>query len=348
MDTHVLDWIVVGAGPAGIAALGKLLDQGIPPKQLGWIDPHFVVGDLGIRWNHVPSNTSAGLFLRFLNDCKAFDYPSRPSQFPIDLLKHEENCPLQYIVEPLQWVTNHLRKKVHAWPDMAMNLTLSHGRWAVKMKNSTVFAKKVILAIGSDPKNLSLAGPDTEIIPLEIALNPEKLTKSCSPKDTIAIFGSSHSALLVLANLHALKANMINFYRSPHRYAVYLKDWILFDNTGLKGFTAQWAKQHIDGILPTNLNRIHISAHTFEASLALCNKVVYATGFERRKLPVLEQFESLDYDDRTGIIAPNLFGLGIAFPQAKFDPLGRLEFSVGLWKFMDYLNGILPIWLSQT
>lgn len=333
------DWIVVGAGPAGIAAVGKLIDHGV--KQIGWIDPHFTVGDLGQKWSRVPSNTKVGLFFRYLDDCTAFENKNRP-KCNIDSIHPEQNCLLQDIVDPLQWVTDHLKKKVYATQDMAMALHLNLGRWEVKMKKGSLFGKKVILAIGVDPKILPVT--EHEVIPIATALHPERLAKVVSSNNTIGVFGSSHSAILVLANLIELKAKVINFYRSPHRYAVHQKDWILFDNTGLKGFAADWARKYIDGVLPTNLKRVLVSDHTFEESLALCEKVVYATGFERRKLPVLEQFEGLNYDDKTGLIAPGLYGLGIAFPQAKFDRVGHLEHLVGLWKFMDYLNGVLPFW----
>jgi len=337
----VLDWIVIGAGPAGIAAVGKLIDSGIPPGQIGWIDPHFAVGDLGLKWNRVPSNTKVALFLKYLQECKAFN---NPKNFKIHTLNPEETCQLQDIVEPLQWITDQFKKQVHVFTEMAMALQLSQGRWEVKMKKASAFAKKVVLAVGADPKSLSLT--EHEILSVETALHPEKLAKAVSSQDIVGVFGSSHTAFLVLANLYELKIKTINFYRSPHRYAVYLNDWILFDDIGLKGFTARWAKQHIDGTWPSTLTRVCTADRTFEEALAPCSKLVYATGFERRKLPVLEQFGKLHYDDKTGIIAPNLFGFGIAFPQAKFDRLGHVEFRVGLWKFMDYLNGILPIWLS--
>ena len=32
-------WAVIGAGPAGIAAVGKLLDHGVADKDIVWIDP---------------------------------------------------------------------------------------------------------------------------------------------------------------------------------------------------------------------------------------------------------------------------------------------------------------------
>jgi len=50
-------WTVIGAGPAGIAAVGRLLDQGIAPEKIAWVDPAFAGGDLGQRWRSVSSNT---------------------------------------------------------------------------------------------------------------------------------------------------------------------------------------------------------------------------------------------------------------------------------------------------
>ena len=31
-------WTVIGAGPAGIAAVGRLLDHGIAPEEIAWVD----------------------------------------------------------------------------------------------------------------------------------------------------------------------------------------------------------------------------------------------------------------------------------------------------------------------
>ena len=179
---------------------------------------------------------------------------------------------------------------------------------------------------------------------MKTALDPDKLAATLEPHDTVGVFGSSHSAVLILATLVQHKTKVINFYRSPHHYAIDLDGWILFDNTGLKGYAADWAKKHLDGHYPPHFTRVLTTEKTFQESLALCNKVIYAVGFNRRKIPVLEQYETMDYNDKTGIIAPGLFGIGIAFPQAQYDPLMNLEHRVGLWKFMDYLNTIMPIW----
>jgi cation diffusion facilitator CzcD-associated flavoprotein CzcO len=344
----MLDWAVIGAGPAGIAAVGKILDHGIPSTKVGWVDPHFVVGDLGRKWQQVPSNTRVKLFNAFLHNCNAFKFEDRPKKFHLEDLHPDENCRLEHIVQPLQWVTNHLKEKVQTSQQMAMSLRLSKGRWEITGEAHTIYAKNVILAVGSDPKTLSYSGLET--IPLESALNPKKLAQHVTPQDTIGVFGSSHSAILALANVLPLKPKAVmNFYRTPHRYAVHMDDYILYDDTGLKGFAAEWAKENLDGCVPSNLHRISVTDHSFpESQLALCNKAIYAVGFQRRKLPVLEQYAHLHYDDKTGIIAPGLYGVGIAFPQAKLDPLGHLELRVGLWKFMDYLNFILPLWMKYA
>ena len=342
-----LDWMVIGAGPAGIAAVGKLLDAGISPKQIGWMDPHFQVGDLGAKWHGVSSNTQVDLFIRFLLECKSFSYEKRPKHFPIDKIDPKETCFLKHVVEPLQWITEHLKESVTTIQDTAMALNLVDHFWTIKTSSHCFFSKNVILAMGSEEKSLSYSGH--EVIPLATALDFEKLKSAVQPQDTIGVFGASHSAVLILADLEKLKVkSVINFYRTPHSYAIDLGDWILFDNTGLKGAAAKWAKKNLDGTPPAHLKRVLSSDHTFEESLALCNKLIYSVGFERRKLPVLEQYERMHYNDKTGIIAPGLFGVGIAFPQAQYDPLMNLEYRVGLWKFMDYLTAILPIWIKYA
>ena len=98
----MLDWMVIGAGPAGIAAVGKLLDQGIPAQQIGWMDPHFTVGDLGRKWGEVPSNTQVLLFNRYLENCKAFQYGSQSKKFPLESLDPQDTCQLKKVAEPLQ------------------------------------------------------------------------------------------------------------------------------------------------------------------------------------------------------------------------------------------------------
>ena len=54
----------------------------------------------------------------------------------------------------------------------------------------------------------------------------------------------------------------------------------------------------------------------------MCDHVVYTIGFERRRLPLTPQWGPLKYNATNGILAPGLFGIGIAFPEYKTDREG--------------------------
>jgi hypothetical protein len=341
----LFSWAVIGAGPAGIAAVGKLLDLGIEPQKIVWIDPEFKVGDLGAKWRNVSSNTRVELFLKFFHEAKSFEYGPQENKFAINNLNPKDTCLLSFALEPLQWITDNLKSKVNCITQKVLQLKLADRHWSVALGGSEVLAQNVILATGSEPKSLSY--PGVEEIPLTTALSPEKLKSAVSKVDTIAVFGASHSAMVVMQSLleNCEVKKIINFYLSPLKFAVYFDDYILFDDTGLKGRAAEWAKENINGRLPARLQRIIATEDEIRVHLPLCNKVIYATGFQKRLIPV-EGMLSLKHNDRSGIIAPGLFGLGIAFPEAHTDRFGNLEHRVGLWKFIDYLNNVLPVWMK--
>jgi cation diffusion facilitator CzcD-associated flavoprotein CzcO len=345
MARMTFDWAIVGAGPAGIAAVGKLLDHGISPKKIAWVDPEFIAGDFGTTWKNVSSNTKIKLFLKYFESCEAFEYSTIAKNFDIKDLDPESTCLLSFAAKPLQKITEILKSKVHSIVGKVLDLKLHDRHWEVNLADVKIRSKNVVLAVGSEPKSLSF--PSVEEIKLNTALDPEKLKLACHKDDTIGVFGSSHSAIIILRTLleQCQIKKAVNFYLSPLRYAVYLNDWILFDDTGLKGTTAEWARENIDGKLPAKLERVISIEENIRTQLPLCNKVIYATGFQRRLIPV-EGLHKVEYNDRSGIIAPGLFGFGIAFPEAKLDRYGTLEYRVGLWKFMEYLNQALPLWLQ--
>src|SRR5579863_5396421 len=106
------DWTIIGAGPAGIAALGTLLDHGIDPEKIAWIDPFFTVGDFGTLWRNVPSNTKAKLFLSFLHACRSFHFKDHQTKFALAKVDPEQSCTLHLMAEPLQFLTDQLKKSV--------------------------------------------------------------------------------------------------------------------------------------------------------------------------------------------------------------------------------------------
>lgn len=342
-----MQWAVIGAGPAGIAAVGKLIDHGINPINILWIDPHFKVGDLGELWNNVSSNTNVATFLDFLHDAKSFSYHQAPKHFPLNNLPAQDTCQLNEIVQPLQWVSGQLTKQVICAKTTIKKMDLLNHLWTLSSENETYKAHNVILAIGSVPCSLNYPGVD--IVPFVTAIDKERLKSIVNANSTYAVFGSSHSAIIIVRHLVELGVKkVINFYRSPLRYAINMGDWTLFDNTGLKGQTATWAKEYIDGSLPPNLLRVNTNEHQLATYLPECDKVIYAVGFERRNNIIISDIEHANYNPHVGIIGPGLFGLGIAYPELKMDPAGNEELQVGLWKFMVYLNRVLPTWLKYT
>lgn len=336
-------WTVIGAGPAGIAVVGRLLDHGIPDDQIAWIDPAFAAGDLGLKWRAVSSNTIAGTFVEYLNGSKAFRFSEAPPM-PLREVDPDETCALALVADPLQWVTGRLRERVGIFQTTATTLRLTQRRWRIETELGEVESRNVVLAVGAVPKSLSY--PHLEEIPVDVALDPERLADQQLEGTTVAVFGSSHSTMIVLPHLLRLPvARVLNFYRSPLKYAVYLDDWILFDDTGLKGRAAEWARENIDGVHPDRLERYLVSGPKFDAKLRECDRAIYTVGFEARTLPATPQWGPLQYNPQNGIIAPGLFGLGIAFPEYAEDPYGYGQHRVGLKKFMDYLNSVLPLWM---
>lgn len=344
-DKKDYQFAVIGAGPAGIAAIGKLIDNHINPQSIIWLDPSFHVGDFGTKWRNVSSNTKVSLFTKFLEACASFRYANKKNDFTLNKLDPNQACQLLYMAEPLQWVTEQLQQQVN-WLRATVNkLKLQDNHWIISLDDTTVYAKNIILATGSEPKSLSFDHCLT--IPLDSALDADKLANAVNADDTVAVFGSSHSAIIILRHLleKCQVKKVINFYQTPLRFAVHLDNEILFDDTGLKESTAAWARENIHGKTPAKLERVLTSANNYPALLAECNKGIYAIGFNKRSL-LVEGMSELSHNDKNGIIAPGLFGLGIAFPEAKTDRFGNIEHRVGLWKFMDYLNRIMPIWLQ--
>lgn len=341
-----MDWAVIGAGPAGIAAVGKLLDSGVSADQILWIDPYFKVGDFGALWSNVSSNTKVKTFNDFLYALESFNYTQVAERFALHALDPEQTCILNNMVEPLQWISDQLRVRVVSNYTAVERLFLNNTLWTLVTDCQSFNARHVILATGALPA--VLYHPEKDVIAFEQAIDKNKLAELIDNEETYAVFGSSHSALIIVRHLVELGAKrIINFFRSPCRYAMEMDGWTLFDNTGLKGQTAVWAREHIDGVLPENLERYQATDSNIDHYLPQCSKVIYAVGFKQRNRLIIEGYEQPEHDPYLGTIAPGLFGFGIAYPELKTDPLGHVESQVGLWKFMNYLNKVMPIWLDK-
>lgn len=332
-------WAVVGAGPGGITAVGLLLDSGVSPEDILWLDPDFQAGDFGRLWGEVNSNTRVGLFMDYLHGIESFHYAKKSHSYVLDSLDKNGFTLLKHVGDALRFVSDTLCQKLHA-KKMRVDSLVSKNGWQLNASNSIFFAKKVILAMGADAKSLNY--PSISKIDLITALNPHTLALACTPDEGIAVFGSSHSAMIVIRHLVELGVKkIVNFYLSPLRYAVLMDNWILYDDTGLKGETATWVRTYLNQL--PEITRYLSTTENIEQHLPSCQKAIYATGFTPRHIPVTGVHLNR-YDTSNGIIAPGLFGLGIGFPITVTDPLGHKEANVGLWKFLKNMRRVLPIW----
>lgn len=346
MADHPISWTVVGAGPAGILAVGRLLDAGVSAQSIVWIDPEFAVGDLGKYWYSVPSNTRVSLFNKFLTSTRSFQYSACPKELTLAHLDEQDTCLLGEVVKPLQWVTHTLCAVVPHQKNTVRSLQQSQGGWCLETSTGRIVSKNIILATGSVPKTERHV-LDANELTLAVALNPVLLQETVRVGERVAVFGASHSGVLVIKNLLEMGCHVTNFYRSPLKYALYQEDHIIYDNTGLKGDAAQWAKKHLQGQKTPGLTRHCLIDCSAEDVAQPYDHVVYATGFTARHLQSRD-LNCQRYDAHTGIIAPGLFGLGVAYPEAVTDRYGIHELSVGLFKFSNYMTKALPLWMQYT
>ena len=339
-------WLVLGAGPAGIAVVGNLLENGIEPSEIAWVDPFFQSGDFGRLWGEVSGNTKMCDFLNYFNALDTFRNLIQREHFAVFDRSPDSTCLLGEVAEPLTWLTEQLKSKVKAYTGWVEQIENQGFANVITMKDGTsIAANKIVLCTGANPKYLDFPKAPARI-DLETALSSTKLAAAVNCNDRVAVFGSSHSAIIIIRKLHELGVKRIdNFYRNALRFAVPMEGWTLYDNTGLKADTARWAMDTLCHNCPEHMVRHVSNEQNIQQYLPKCDKVIYATGFERRS-PSFTNVETDQYDGFTGIIAPGVFGAGLAYPLKATTPFGDSELDIGLWKFMKGIQKVLPIWLK--
>ena len=400
LSNHLFEAVVIGAGPAGLATMACLMDNSPamsekPPAALPflWIDPEFNSGRL-YKYPLVPSNTRVNLFVKYakLSPCLSKLFDAIPSAKALtEELNPDEGCQLIYAANMVKELTGSLLKQfgqnlIHQVKDHVTELSrpVAADSWKITTESGSTFnARKVYLATGSYPRppNATLMAPFKGFIDLEDALNPDVLKNIIRDKKSLAVFGSSHSAMLVLYNICSLLdqevklLSLFNFYKSPLIFAKYLKTdvsvpTILHDNTGLKGKVADWVRtwSNDEDESPAScrrdvalcsgltLHRIRCTAQTDVAAYGIDN-AVFAIGYDPNPIPrilyqdaVISSAKHLDYSAEGELFIKQdstrlrcLYGVGIAFPERIIDADGSREEAVGMYKFMRYISKIVKL-----
>jgi hypothetical protein len=281
-------------------------------------------------------------------------------------LDQNRGCRLGYAADMLQMLTAGLRRSenVDSYLGQVSHGVHSDSHWSVSLNHSSTqfAAKKLVLATGSQPKSIALPTTKPTSLDLDQALDRAQL-RATLPTDkptTVGIVGTSHSAVVAIMNLYELASTthpqlkLKWFVRSDLTYAQEMDGWILRDNTGLKGASAEFAKQHLepDALRSSPVGKVLRQVHCPDAAspdmapeLDSCGFVVQAIGFVQEPMPELRphgpQGEVVDrvyWSHETGALLeqpyrkdikgkalPNAFGAGIAFPEGVTDPFGNRE-----------------------
>lgn len=273
--------VVVGAGPAGIATVGNVLDVLGGRGRVAWVDPSFSGGRVNARWREVPSNTTVKLFLEYGRALDSFRRVAQKTPQPnaLTTLEHLDpnaTCSLHHAGDMLQQLSDGLRReedRVTACEGVVVrtaraNAAATAPGWTVtvrgndssSMTGSLITAPLVIFCTGSSPTTVELPTTPSvtphKLLSLETALAPSILADAL-PRDRalcVGVVGASHSAVLALMNLVGLgrtthpRLRVHWFSRTPTlKYAEYRDGWILYDNTGLKGSAADFGRRFLDG-----------------------------------------------------------------------------------------------------
>ncbi|KAK0525864.1 hypothetical protein OC834_005000 [Tilletia horrida] len=378
--------LIVGAGPAGLAAAGVFTDLGLG-RSLAWADPVFNGGRVQERYREVPSNTKVHTFLDYARACEVFrDIEARAEQGnaiqKLAELDQDRGCELGRAVDAAQVLIGGMLQRdgvKQIIGEVAAADWTADGVWKVTTAaGETFLAERIVLATGSMPRP-SITPPGTSLQPLDLddVLHPSTLHRVLpNPSQArIAVVGASHSAVLALRNLYnAGVPHLVNFARSELKYAVYKKDYILYDNTGLKGVAADWARDYLEeaGSMrdTSRITRVALPGpeaqnpsedEVYAKHLEGCTHILHAWGYVPRPIPRItasglysapKSGATVEFDHDTGRFfwkgqkefVPRLFGCGIAFPARVTDPEGNVELAVGFIKFMKFLQKVKDTW----
>jgi len=328
---------IIGAGVAGLL-LVLLLQTHIPSEQITIIDPHFDGGDLVRKWPNVVSNTPLKAAIN------AFNIFSPSTTLPawVSELDSEQPTSLATLGRLIRETVN--LSAVNRIQATVTDANWLHNAWQIQYtsagSSATISADTLLLATGGEPKDMDLPIPS---IPLDVALDSNRLNSYILPDQRVVIFGTSHSGTLVIKNVldYPVKS-VVAIYKGSKPF-IWARDG---EYDGLKLEAALLADSYVAATAPTKLSLVPLS--DFKGVIKATRKadwVIYATGFNQRfTFPVRDQsvpINMVHYERTTGKILslPNAWGFGLSHPSQAPD---GIHFDVGIFSFMEHISKQIP------
>ena len=330
---------IIGAGASGIL-LSLLLQQfGLPTNDFCIIDPHFDGGDLQRKWPNVISNTPWSATTDAFRRClPSLDLPKWSKELPPDQ------------PTPLRTIAKLLRDLFHAAKFQTVRGTVQRtiwkpedGTWIVYVQSGTgiteINATRILFAQGSIPKHYDMPIPS---IPLEVALDVDRIKTYVKPSDQVIVFGTNHSGIVALKNLIDSGVDKIVGVHKGLKPFIWARDG---EYQGLKLDGAAIADSIISGKYPSVRLVSYDNTPNLIRETRNATWVIYATGFQP-DTTIRVSDESTDishreYDPNTGVLknAPNAWGFGIAYPSQAPD---GIHYDVGISSFLEHFYKQIP------
>jgi hypothetical protein len=189
------------------------------------------------------------------------------------------------------------------------------------------------------------------------------LVKQLPRNAVVGVVGASHSAVLAMKNVYEARddVRIVNLYRGELLFAEYMDGWILYDNTGLKGVAADWARDVLQRKDDPRIKRVKLvqdsktEKEIYNEELSRCTHLAAAVGFDRNPTPAIEVGgrrvdTDMVFDGLSGRFkgVPSVYGIGIAYPEIVTDPKGNVESAVGWMKFMRFGRRVAADWAAEN
>ena len=332
---------IVGAGVSGIITCLELIKNGKPASEITIIDPYFDGGALGRHWGGIYSNTVWRQILESLGD-----YPTAEKAVQELSTKYESES--RVLLHDISWLLlESLRSYFSDLTiiiDRCSKLQQRENTWEVHVANSTLLFKTVIVCQGGRQKIIDVGKP---CIPLEIALDPARLSRLVRPKQTVAVFGLAHSGTLICKHLLDLGIKVYGIHKGETPF--------IFERDGHYDGIKQESAEIADRLLnekPTGIEFIRYGnmAKVIKV-LGKVDWVVSAVGFEASPIQILNkegaEIPSEVYLPETAEIAVSLYGFGLAYPGISI--VNEQTFKdVSIPSFLTQIRRCLPSILSKS
>jgi hypothetical protein len=307
MDKTYYSYGIVGFGIAGQLLVLELVKRGIKQDEICIFDENFLGGALVTRYGSVLSNTPWSKTKRAL---MAYPLWSAETIAEGDKKYKEEDC------MPLRDVGKYcLEVSLRSCP-FAEKLTTrvekleyitENNCWKIQHSYGEINCKYLFLGPGGTEKQIQFDKPQ---IPLSIALDKYSLDKIISAeKDTVAVFGLSHSGTICLQNLQELGVKTIGIYNTEKPF-IFARDG---DPNGIKEASEKIADNILAGKFKNCKLISYNNFYDLSKSLLKCTKIISCIGFNAREIGGKKP--EYNSDDAKVNIGPNCYGYGIAFPK---------------------------------